>query len=64
MNGDVSPTMIMLVGWQSPPFVPCCFIMRKETGNLQWTAAFLIPAAVGVALCYLVNGGVMLLGII
>ena len=38
--------------------------VKKETGSLKWTlAAFLIPTAVGMTLCFLINTFARLLGI-
>ena len=38
--------------------------VKKETGSLKWTlAAFLLPTAVGITLCFLINTFSRLLGI-
>ncbi len=46
---------------------PCgttCMTIRKETGSLKWTAAaFLIPTATGIIVCFLVASFARLLGI-
>lgn len=38
---------------------PCgttCLTIKKETGSLKWTAfAFLLPTAIGVGLCFIIN---------
>lgn len=39
------------------PCATTCLTIKKETGSLKWTAlSFLLPTAVGMALCILING--------
>lgn len=39
------------------PCATTCLTIKKETGSLKWTAlSFVLPTAVGMALCILVNG--------
>ncbi|MGE4548743.1 MAG: ferrous iron transport protein B [Intestinibacillus sp.] len=70
-------TLLVAHGWTAVTAVctmlfsllhwPCsttCLTVRKEAGSLKWTAAaFIIPTALGLLVCFIVATGARLLGI-
>lgn len=66
-NGFSKVTAVCMIIFSLFHF-PCattCLTIRKETASLKWTAiGFLLPTAVGIALCMLINGAAALFGTI
>lgn len=57
----VSFLLFCLVHW---PCSTTCLTIKKETGSWKWTAAaFFLPTALGMLLCFLFHSAVQLLGI-
>ena len=58
----ISTMLFCLVHW---PCSTTCLTIKKETGSWKWTAlSFLLPAAVGMIICFLFTSTVRLLGLI
>lgn len=56
----VSTMLFSLMHW---PCSTTCLTVRRESGSWKWTAAaFLIPTAAGMAVCFLFSGAARLLG--
>ncbi len=56
---------VMLFSLLHFPCATTLWTIKKESGSLKWAAAaFLIPTAMGIAICFLVTQGVRLTGLI
>ena len=54
----------MLFSLMHFPCATTCLTIKKETGSLKWTAAaFLLPTAIGLIVCFLVAGAARLFGL-
>ncbi len=55
---------VMLFSLMHWPCSTTCLTIKKETKSLKWTlVSFLVPTVTGMVLCFLVAGGVRLIGL-
>ncbi len=60
----VTGVCVILFSLMHWPCSTTCLTIRRESGSWKWAAAaFLIPAAAGMAACFLFHGAVTLLGL-
>lgn len=56
---------VMLFSLMHWPCGTTCFTIHKETGSKKWAwLSAILPTAVGVVICFIVNNGVRLLGLV